>query len=192
MKKAISERKVQRMRNLVTKKFNDKTAIMQGYKKINESYGEGDVWEERGKTWTIKNGIKQNIPKLQVVRDAVLMPICCPQCSMVMKKRLDKKFWKTHKKCFDCVVDDEHTMRINQEWSAYQENEIRANVDSFISDLKIRVVEYLDNIENQHFITEAGDTETWQGGYSKEYLKESFNKQIDEFEKKWEKNGSTD
>ena len=51
MKKAISERKVQRMRNLVTKKFNNKTAIMQGYKKTNESYGEGDVWEERGKTW---------------------------------------------------------------------------------------------------------------------------------------------
>lgn len=191
MKKAISERKVQRMRNLVTKKFNNKTAIMQGYKKVNESYGEGDVWEERGKTWTIKNGIKQNIPKLQAVRDAVLMPICCPQCNNRMRKKLDKKFWKLRKKCFDCVVDDEHQIRINDEWGKYQEETKRANVDSFIKDLKIRVVEYLDNIENQHFITEAGDTETWSGGYSKEYLKESFDKQIKDFEEKWEKNGTT-
>ena len=40
-----------------------------------------------------------------------------------------------------------------------------------IEDIYTLKREYLDNIENQHFITEAGDTETWAGGYSKEYLK---------------------
>ena len=192
MKKAISERKVQRMRNLVTKKFNNKTAIMQGYKKVNESYGEGDVWEEKGKTWTIKNGIKQNISKLQNVRNIVMMPICCPECNNVMRKRLDKKFWKTNNKCFDCVLDEEHTLRINKEWDAYQKNKITGNVKSFISDLKQKLVDYINNIDNKHFITEAGDIEAWEGGYDKKYLKESFDKQIAEFEKKWEDNGTVD
>ena len=78
MKKSISESKVQRMRNIVTKKYNDKIAISTGYKKVKETYGEGDVWEQKGKTWTIKNGIRQNVTKLQSVRNAVMMPICCP------------------------------------------------------------------------------------------------------------------
>jgi len=186
MKKSISESKVQRMRNIVTKKYNNKTAISTGYKKIKETYGEGDTWEERGKTWTIKNGIKQNIPKLQIVRDAVMMPLACPQCSSVMKKRLDRKFWKTDKKCFDCVVATEHTVRINDEWEKYQGDKIRANVSSFIGDLKIRAVDYINNMDNRHFITEAGDIEAWDGGFDKKYLKESFDKQINEFEKSWE------
>ena len=103
MKKSISESKVQRMRNIVTKKYNNKIAISTGYKKVKETYGEGDVWEERGKSWTIKNGIKQNLTKLQSVRNVVLMPLCCPECDNVMRKRLDKKFWKTNSRCFDCM-----------------------------------------------------------------------------------------
>ena len=180
------------MRNIVTKKFNDKTAISTGYKKLKETYGEGDVWEEKGKTWTIKNGIKQNITKLQEVRNIAMMPICCPECNNVMRKRLDKKFWKTDSKCFDCVVNEEHTLRINKEWDAYQKNKITSNVGSFITDLKQRLVDYINNIDNKHFITEAGDMETWEGGYDKKYLKESFDKQIAEFEKKWKDNETID
>ena len=32
------------------------------------------------------------------------MPLCCPKCSKVMKRRLDKPNYKLHKKCFDCVI----------------------------------------------------------------------------------------
>ena len=61
MKKYIPEHKVQRMRNLVTKNFGDKTKIQIGYGKSSDNYSEGDVWEEGGKTWTIKNGITQSV-----------------------------------------------------------------------------------------------------------------------------------
>ena len=64
MKKAIKESKVQRMRNLVTGNHNSSTEIQTGYSSRRVKRGEGDVWEEKGKTWTIKNGIKQNITKL--------------------------------------------------------------------------------------------------------------------------------
>ena len=47
MKKSISENKVQRMRNIVTKKYNDKTAISTGYKKIKESYGGSSFYRFR-------------------------------------------------------------------------------------------------------------------------------------------------
>ena len=47
------------MRNLLTKKYGDKTTIRSGYTKKQTIYKEGDVWEEKGKQWTIKNGIKE-------------------------------------------------------------------------------------------------------------------------------------
>ena len=51
MKKYIPEHKVQRMRNLATKKFGKKTKIQIGYGNFTEEHKEGDIWEEKGKKW---------------------------------------------------------------------------------------------------------------------------------------------
>ena len=74
MKKGISESKVKRMRNLLTKKYNDKTKIRSGYTKKETIYKEGDVWNENGKQWTIKNGIKRTINKLSSARKILKTP----------------------------------------------------------------------------------------------------------------------
>ena len=66
LKKEFKQSDVARARNLVNKKFTDKTKIQSGYQKVYSKHTEGDVWEESGKTWTIKNGIRQNITKLEV------------------------------------------------------------------------------------------------------------------------------
>ena len=66
MKKGISESKVQRMRNIVKGDYTKSVKTQVGYKKSDKKK-EGDIWEEGNKTWTIKNGIKQNVPKMQIV-----------------------------------------------------------------------------------------------------------------------------
>jgi transcriptional regulator of heat shock response len=63
LKKQFSERDLKRMRNIIQKKYNDKTVTSVGYTKVEELHEEGDVWEENGRTWTIKNGIKRNVRK---------------------------------------------------------------------------------------------------------------------------------
>ena len=40
-----------------------------GYTKEYVEHKEGDVWEENGKQWTIKNGIKQTVTKLDAVEN---------------------------------------------------------------------------------------------------------------------------
>lgn len=50
---------------------------------------EGERWEENGKTWTIKNGLRQSISVL----DAARMPHWCPKCSKPMNNRFDRKFF---------------------------------------------------------------------------------------------------
>jgi len=59
LNRQFTEREVQRMRNIVMEKHGDKTQSQIGYEN-NIQRKEGDTWEEQGKTWTIKNGIKNN------------------------------------------------------------------------------------------------------------------------------------
>jgi len=59
LKKEFQKRDVERLRNLVKGKHGDKTTAGIGYNgKTKEDYKEGDVWQENGKTWTIKDGIR--------------------------------------------------------------------------------------------------------------------------------------
>ncbi len=64
LKKQFAEKDIQRVRNLVKGKAGEKITHGIGYTKEIEDHVEGDVWQEDGRTWTIKDGIKQNITKL--------------------------------------------------------------------------------------------------------------------------------
>ena len=77
LKKQFSERDLKRMRNIIQKKYNDKTVTSVGYTKAEIQHEEGDVWEENGRSWTIKNGIKRNVRKTE----SLAMPLLCPSCN---------------------------------------------------------------------------------------------------------------
>ena len=116
LKKEFKRKDVQRARNLITGKTGASTGTQIGYNKKTEDYKEGDIWTEGRKTWTIKNGIKQTISKLDKIKKEVFMPLSCPCCGKIMKKRLDKPNYKIHKKCYDCVIEFEHKLRIKDEY----------------------------------------------------------------------------
>ena len=59
LKKDFQERDVQRLRNLIQGKYGEKTRSSVGFTNKQEVYNEGDIWESDGRTWTIKEGIKQ-------------------------------------------------------------------------------------------------------------------------------------
>ena len=101
LKKDFQERDVQRLRNLVQGKYGEKTRTSVGFSKPDEFYTEGDTWESDGRTWTIKNGVKQNITKLDTAKKAHIMPLFCPKCGKLMK-RTDKPYYNVHKYCLDC------------------------------------------------------------------------------------------
>ena len=98
LKKEFKRKDVNRLRNLIQGKTGDSSNTQVGYNTKQKDYKEGDVWTENKKTWTIKNGIKQTISKLDKIKKEVFMPLCCPKCGNVMKKRLDKPHYKIHKK----------------------------------------------------------------------------------------------
>ena len=157
LQKDFKSRDVQRMRNLITKNYGDKTATQAGYTKQSVEHKEGDIWEENGKTWTIKNSLKQTMTRLDSIKKSILLPIVCPNCSKAMKNdTLNKKMWPIHKTCFDCVVEYETRLRNDPEaWEKYQKEKMFENAKSFFKDADTDVQELrkiltqeLKNVQN--------------------------------------------
>ena len=96
LKKEFKKSDVERVRNLVKKDFTSSTKQQTGYKKSYKKYNEGDIWEEDGRKWTIKNGIRQNITKLDQAKKSLRIPLRCPKCGGSMKHWLNKKMYKIH------------------------------------------------------------------------------------------------
>ena len=166
LNKEFKKTDVNRMRNLIQGKGTTSTGNQIGYSKKTEDYKEGDVWKENKKTWTIKNGIKQTISKLDDKKKEVFMPLCCPECSKVMKKRLDKPNYKIHKKCFDCVILFEHKLRIRGEYDDYIKKLEAKNSLDIVDEMESYLLDAI-NTSNDGFVSEDGVVERWKGGIDK-------------------------
>ena len=166
LKKEFKQSDVQRVRNLVNKDFTSSTKQQAGYQKTIEHHEEGEIWEAEGKSWTIKNGLKQNITKLDTAKKASRMPLTCPNCGGPLRHHLAKKMYRIHGFCFDpCTVDYEHALRVTGLYEEYEKKMLRGNAKEYVDDIERWI---LDSVEDQHtFVTEAGDVEDW-GGMAKE------------------------
>ena len=164
LKKEFKTRDVQRMRNIISKKAGDKTGVQVGYTADYVERKEGDVWEERGKQWTIKNGIKQTVTRFDAIKKQIFTPISCPNCNRPMNKgHIDKYMFSIHQKCSDCVFDYETKLKIKGEYKEYERNMIKQGIVYHIKEMENVLLELLMGESNESFITEAGDIEKWNG-----------------------------
>ena len=181
LKKEFSKKDVQRARNLVTGNTNARTTEGIGYSKKHEHRVEGDVWEEDGRTWTIKNGLKQNITKMDKFKKMGKLPLFCPECNTLMKKNLDKKIFPAYQKCFDCVVDYEAELQKQGKAEEYFKSLRNQHVQSAIDGYKNFMEDKMKE-SNANYVTEAGDVESWKGGISREQLEKDLQEGIEFFE----------
>ena len=124
-------------------------------------------WEENGKQWTIKNGIKMTISKLDLVKKSLQIPLVCPNCGKAMKKKnLDTKMYSIHKQCFDCVIKMETKLRLEGKYEEYAKNIMQRNASGFIKDLEQILEDMINDTTAQHIVNENGETEVWGGGDS--------------------------
>ena len=169
LKKEFKRKDVNRARNLITGKVNAATGTQIGYNKKQVEYKEGDIWTENKKTWTIKNGIKQTVSKLDSIKKEVFMPLCCPNCGKVMKGQLDKPNYRIHKKCHDCVVEFEHKLRIKGTYNEYIKHlKIRNSLD-IVDEIETYLLEAINTTTNG-YVSEDGVVERWVGGIDKKDL----------------------
>ena len=193
LNKEFKRKDVERMRNLIKGKTDESAELQVGYTSKKENYKEGDVWEEGGKKWTIKDGIKQTYTKLDSIKKEAILPLFCPNCGSLMKHRNDAKMYKIHKTCFNCVVEMEHKLKIEGKYEEYERNMLSNNASDYIDDLELYLLEAL-NTSNSQYVSEKGEVERWKGGLNKEKvtkeLKEFFNEHRKDI-KKYKQNDQT-
>jgi len=171
LKKEFSKRDVQRMRNLITGKTGDRTQLQAGWEKYSSKHKEGDIWEENGKKWTIKRGIKQTITKLDEVKKLAVLPLTCPSCGGIMKvNEYNKKMWPIHQKCFECVVKMESELKRTGKYEEYVSNIGNSNKNAILDDLELALENWLE--EKDTFVSESGEVEKWGGGDKSAVYKE--------------------
>jgi hypothetical protein len=172
LKKEFTKKDVTRMRNLITGKSGDKTQIQSGYEKKEEDHKEGDIWQDSsGKSWTIKNGIKRTATRLNNLKKLIIMPLSCPKCTKHMKiNDLNKKMYATQGVCFDCVIEQEHQIRISGDWENYTSQQMTANKNESLKDFEQALESWYK--EKDDFFTENGDIENWSTGDKKKAYEE--------------------
>jgi hypothetical protein len=171
LKKQFVEKDVQRLRNLVQGKYADKSQTSVGFtKEQTTQHKEGDVWVEGNKTWTIKDGIKQNVTKLDKARETINFPIFCPSCKKPMKPHLDKKWYNMFHRCFNCQIDFEAAIRREGLWEEYEKLTINSDIDGLINEFQIWMDDQIEHSAIQSYITEAGDIEKWTGSTKNKLL----------------------
>jgi hypothetical protein len=140
LKKEFQKRDVERLRNLVKGKYGDRTTVGIGYSKTPEGeHKEGDIWKSDGKEWTIKDGLKENITKLDKFKN-LSIPIFCPKCKQNMDKQLDIHYFKSYGECLDCRATTETQLKISGKWENYvnqtfNKEHIFLNMHSTINDI---------------------------------------------------------
>jgi hypothetical protein len=181
LKKEFKKSEVQRMRNIITGNTGDRTQVLGGWEATIEEHKEGDTWEEDGKKWTIKNGIKQSITKLDKFKHLVSLPLTCPSCKKPMKaNELNKKMYSVHKVCLNCVVDMESKLKLEGKYEQYEKNILNMNKNASLEEFEQALDSWLE--EKDTFVTEQGDIESWQGGDKNKIYKE-LKEKIQEFRK---------
>jgi len=184
--KEFNERDVQRMRNIISKRFNDKTQTQVGYTCTTIERKEGEIWEENGKQWIFQNGIKQTLTKFDELKQLVILPLMCPKCNKLMSNSpSNKKLYHIHKMCLDCVIQFETELKRDGKYDEYQRKIKEDNVNGYLNDLENAFFDTFINGYTNSFITEQGDIEQIMGGnIDKEKIIQQFREGVKEIKEK--------
>ncbi len=126
------------------------------------------------------------ISRLSDIMKNARMPMFCPECDVIMKKRLDNKMWSMFGHCFDCQVKMENKLRIEGKYEEWQEKKIKQNKISFLKDSIEQIKEWKD-MKAPEFYNNVGvnypmlEKEKWD--VDTENIKKMADEALDEYNK---------
>jgi hypothetical protein len=154
-----------------THKSQTKTTV--GYQsKKDEPRNVGDKWvDSNGVEWEQKDGYKVSSAKvLDAVRNALksyMLPKICPICNKDMKdNKYNRKMWKVHKMCFDCVIEMEHEHKINGTFDEYAKNLMKPNIIAWLEDARAEMIAIKELLTKAEFVNGDGTVEKWESPWA--------------------------
>jgi hypothetical protein len=180
---------LQRMRNIITKKYGNSTKIQKGYEKEFIERKEGEIWEENGKKWTVKNGLTSSYTPTQLLRDELKIPLWCPSCGGKIKTNYDKKMFKIYSHCFDCQLKSETKMKIEGNFQEFEDKIIKENIIQMVRDVEDDMKEFMNGEEEVLILTSNGDTEEWSGEVDKNNVIKDVKEMTEKFKEVFDIDG---
>lgn len=177
LKKEFKEKDINRIRNIVSKKYGNSTVSQIGYLKKEEEHQEGDIWEENDKMWTIKNGLKQSYTKLDSFKKTMRIPLVCPSCKSRMKSEIDKKMYHIHEECATCVAKKESLIKLNGGYQDYVKSFVNKNMETYLDEAEQFMMEFAESIASK-YVTEDGDIEETAGQIDKDAIIEKWKQEM--------------
>ena len=116
---------------------------------------------------------KVEVSELSKLMSEVRMPMFCPSCKKVMKKKLDNKFWRLMGHCFDCQIKVENKLRVSGKYEEWAQRKILENKKSYLKDLKQSIDEFEKTEGKAEFFNSVGvrdvelEKEKWEMGDEK-------------------------
>lgn len=157
---------------------NEQPFIQSGYTGKKGPRKEGEIWEEKGIKWSIKNGVKVRInDQADLIRELVKQKctVCGFDVGMLGNKMDDKVFGKSGK-CFDCLQAEHTEMVCNGTFQKHSEEKMLRNKLSLAKEFKRNVLDSIDYLKKDdskiQMVHQDGSITTFVGSQNEKLLKE--------------------
>jgi hypothetical protein len=145
-----------------------------------EKHKDGDIWTDKDGIEWIQMGDSKISKKFFETREATRQ-ICsiCKRDISWSNNQYDQKFFNKTGKCYDCVIEEEHQMRLDGTFDTYEKIKVIHNQKSFLNELKQKIVESINWMKNKsnklEYINSDGSIERWTDRNMDSLLKEAEN-----------------
>lgn len=145
-----------------------------------EKHKDGDVWTDNDGIEWIQVGASKISKKLHDTRE--LTRQVCSVCNRDVSwsnNQNDVKFFNKTGKCYDCVIEEEHQMRLDGTFETYEKIKVIKNQRSYLTELKQKIEESIDWLKNKsnkiEYLNEDGSKESWTDVSREEFISEAEN-----------------
>jgi len=151
-----------------------------------EKHKDGDVWTDRDGIEWIQKGASKISKRLYDIRESTRQ--ICPTCQKDIywsSNKNDQKFFNMTGKCYDCIIEEEHQMRLNGVFDTYEKLKVIRNQRAFLKEFRQKIQESLDWMKNKtnqiKYMNEDGSEETWTDRSRDSLIEEAQNdlKEVD-------------
>ena len=80
--------------------------------------------------------------ELTDIMSEVRMPLFCKECKKTMKKKLDDKFWRLFGHCWECQIQFEHKLRLEDKYDEWATNSEKKNKRAWVDDMIVGIEEW--------------------------------------------------
>jgi len=138
----------------------------------------GERWTDAsGKEWEQKEYGPVAVTRVSdIIREEMVQKCTCCGREVRWGDKYDRKMYYKTKKCFDCIIEEENTMKIKGQYKLYESKKLIENELSYLRDIKQKLKESKDYLasdasKTMTYVNSTGLVEEWSNEARKELQK---------------------